>query len=49
MGKLRVAVVGCLHGQMADLYEAIEREDKAQKKVTNLVIVCGDVQVGLLQ
>jgi len=39
-----VAVVGCLHGQLSQLYQDIASRDKSEGKQTNLVIVCGDMQ-----
>jgi predicted phosphodiesterase len=45
MSHLRVAVVGCLHGLLEELYEAVEKRDKDDQKTTDLVIICGDLQV----
>ena len=43
--SLRTAVVGCLHGLMSKMYEDIMKKDEEDGKKTDLVILCGDIQV----
>lgn len=47
--SLRVAVVGCSHGTLDDIYASVERcDEEARKKgqrEVDLVICCGDFQV----
>ena len=43
--KVRIAVVGCLHGHLKDLYDDIKFQDEKEGKKTDLVLCCGDFQV----
>lgn len=43
--KVRVAVVGCLHGQLKDLYKDIMALEKRDNKKIDIVLCCGDFQV----
>ena len=41
---LRVAVVGCLHGELDAVYRTIEYADAQCGRNTDLVLICGDFQ-----
>jgi len=43
--KIRIAVVGCLHGHIKELYDDIIFQDEKEGKKTDLVLCCGDFQV----
>lgn len=43
--KIRIAVVGCLHGHIKELYDDIQFQDEKEGKKTDLVLCCGDFQV----
>lgn len=43
-GTLRIAIVGCLHGLLGQLYAEVEKQDAADGKKTDLVLICGDLQ-----
>jgi hypothetical protein len=43
--KVRIAIVGCLHGHLKDLYNDIKFQDEKEGKKTDLVLCCGDFQV----
>lgn len=49
--SLRVAVVGCSHGTLDDIYASVERCDQEARKrgepETDLMICCGDFQASL--
>ncbi len=42
--KMRVAVVGCLHGELDIIYEAISRMEQEHRYTIDLLLVCGDFQ-----
>ncbi|KAI6202807.1 hypothetical protein M3Y94_00483000 [Aphelenchoides besseyi] len=41
--KLRIAVVGCSHGELNRIYRMIEQEEKSGEKI-DLLLCCGDFQ-----
>ncbi|KPM07510.1 lariat debranching enzyme-like protein [Sarcoptes scabiei] len=41
---MKIAAVGCLHGQLDVIYEKIDNIEKNQNITIDLVLVCGDVQ-----
>ncbi|XP_017494349.1 PREDICTED: lariat debranching enzyme-like [Rhagoletis zephyria] len=41
---MRVAVVGCLHGELDIIYEAISRMEQEHRYTIDLLLVCGDFQ-----
>ncbi|MDP2437888.1 MAG: lariat debranching enzyme, partial [archaeon] len=41
---LRVAVVGCLHGELERAYQSIEAVERIHGRKTDLVVCCGDFQ-----
>src|SRR3989338_6208025 len=43
-GSLRVAVVGCVHGELEKVYESIVNIEKLHGVKTDLIICCGDFQ-----
>lgn len=49
--SLRVAVVGCSHGTLDDIYASVERCDQEARKrgepESDLMICCGDFQASL--
>lgn len=46
---MRIAVVGCSHGTLDDIYASVEKCDQEAKKkgepAVDLMICCGDFQV----
>jgi lariat debranching enzyme len=43
--SIRIAVVGCLHGRLRDMYEDIKSNESETGKKVDFVICCGDFQV----
>ncbi len=43
--KLRIAVMGCLHGSLKDIYEEIQQNEIETGKNVDFLICCGDFQV----
>lgn len=41
---MKVAVFGCLHGQLNDMFEAVKEYETQNKLIVDLIIVCGDCQ-----
>jgi len=41
---MKVAVIGCAHGELVDLYQAIEDTEKQSNSKISLVLCCGDFQ-----
>ena len=41
---MKVAIFGCLHGMLDDMYRAIEQHESQTNQSIDLVIVCGDCQ-----
>lgn len=42
--KLRIAVVGCLHGMLDQVYDQIMKDELQYMKPVDLVLICGDFQ-----
>lgn len=42
--KMRVAVVGCLHGELDIIYQRIEEMERTENTVIDALLVCGDFQ-----
>ena len=43
--KINIAIVGCLHGHLKDIYEEIQTNELITNKKIDLVLICGDFQV----
>jgi lariat debranching enzyme len=43
--KLKVAVVGCLHGKLKDIYDELADYEIKNKEKIDFLICCGDFQV----
>lgn len=41
---MKVAIVGCLHGMLDDMYEAVLSHERHDKITIDFIIVCGDCQ-----
>ncbi|KAH7643966.1 lariat debranching enzyme-like protein [Dermatophagoides farinae] len=41
---MKIAVVGCLHGELDIVYQQIENFEKSKNIIIDLVLICGDVQ-----
>lgn len=41
---MKIAVVGCLHGELDYVYKKIDEIEKCQNIIIDLLLVCGDVQ-----
>lgn len=42
--KIRVAVVGCMHGQLKDIVDQVNLADKEENLKTDLIVCCGDFE-----
>ena len=42
--KVRIAVVGCLHGMLSTVYETVMKYEQANNKIIDLVLICGDFE-----
>jgi lariat debranching enzyme len=42
--KVRIAVVGCLHGMLSTVYETVMNYEKTNNKIIDLVLICGDFE-----
>jgi hypothetical protein len=43
---MRVAVEGCAHGELQKIYDTIAFMEKKEKLKIDLLLICGDFQVG---
>lgn len=43
----KIAVEGCCHGELDLIYKEVRRLEQQQKSKVDLVLICGDFQVGL--
>ena len=43
--KIKIAVVGCLHGQFENVYKDIQKHEKETNTKIDIVLCCGDFQV----
>lgn len=41
---MKIAVVGCAHGELDQIYEAIEDVEQEQNTKIDLLLCCGDFQ-----
>ncbi|CEI87711.1 hypothetical protein G6F70_002658 [Rhizopus microsporus] len=41
---MRIAIEGCCHGQLDNIYDTIKRDELATGKKVDLVLICGDFQ-----
>jgi lariat debranching enzyme len=42
--SLKVAVQGCCHGQLSDIYSALDEMEKRNNCKADVLIICGDFQ-----
>jgi lariat debranching enzyme len=45
--KLKVAIVGCLHGKLKDIYEELKEYETKHNEKIDFLICCGDFQVNI--
>lgn len=43
-GRMRIAVQGCSHGCLTQIYDSIERYESVQSTKIDLLLLCGDFQ-----
>ncbi|KAI1285273.1 Lariat debranching enzyme B [Halotydeus destructor] len=41
---MKIAVVGCVHGELDKVYQDIQQKEKAENTTVDLVLICGDFQ-----
>jgi hypothetical protein len=47
LGKMKVAIEGCCHNQLDEIYKTLKHIENVEKIKIDLLLICGDFQVGL--